>query len=118
MASKNVQVSNELNFDELVLKASGPVLVDFTATWCGPCKFQAAILEELAEKSLGAAIVQVDADESPELAARYGVRGMPTLIVFNGGKETGRRLGLTREAGIRALVSAGVGKVAEAGAAR
>jgi len=118
MASKNVQVSNELNFDELVLGASGPVLVDFTATWCSPCKLQAAILDGLAEGSLGAAIVKVDTDECPELAARYGVRGMPTLVVFHGGKETGRRLGLTREAGVRALVNASVGAPVEAIAAR
>jgi thioredoxin 1 len=118
MASKDVQVSNELNFDELVLGAKGPVLVDFTATWCSHCKLQAAILEQLALESLGATIVKVDTDDSHELAARYGVRGMPTLVMFRGGKETGRRLGLTREAGVRALVSAAQATPAEAVAAR
>ncbi|HWP08364.1 MAG TPA: thioredoxin family protein, partial [Polyangiaceae bacterium] len=64
------------------------------------------------------AIVKVDTDECPELAARYGVRGMPTLVVFHGGKETGRRLDLTREAGVRALVNASVGAPVEAIAGR
>ena len=106
MASKNVQVLNELNFDELVLGATGTVLVDFTATWCGPCKVQSAILEQLASEPGALVVATVDVDDCPELTARYGVRGMPTLIAFHAGKETGRRLGLTREAGIRALVAA------------
>lgn len=106
MASKNVQVFNDLNFDELVLGATGTVLVDFTATWCGPCKLQSTILEQLADEAGAPVVGSVDVDDCPELAARYGVRGMPTLVAFHAGKETGRRLGLTREAGIRALVAA------------
>jgi thioredoxin 1 len=104
MASHKVQAVNELNFDELVLKATGPVLVDFTATWCGPCKVQAKILEQLAERAGAPTIVAIDTDDCPDLAARFGVRGMPTLVMFRGGKETGRRLGLTNEQGIAALV--------------
>jgi thioredoxin 1 len=106
MASKNVQVFNDLNFDDLVLGATGTVLVDFTATWCGPCKLQSTILEQLAGEAGAPVVGTVDVDDCPDLAARFGVRGMPTLVAFSAGKETGRRLGLTREAGIRALVAA------------
>ena len=105
MASKNVALLNDLNFDDLVLGAKGTVLVDFTATWCGPCKLQAAILEQVAGEPGAPLVGTVDVDDCPDLAARYGVRGMPTLVAFHAGKETGRRLGLTREAGIRALVA-------------
>jgi thioredoxin 1 len=104
MASSKIQVVNELNFEELVLGANGPVLLDFTAAWCGPCKAQSKILDQVAEQAAGITIGTVDVDECPELAARFGVRGMPTLLAFHGGKETGRRLGLTSEQGIRALV--------------
>ncbi|HEY3494110.1 MAG TPA: thioredoxin domain-containing protein [Polyangiaceae bacterium] len=104
MASSKVQVFNELNFEALVLRAERPVLVDFTASWCGPCKHQAVILERVAEGSQAPLVGTVDVDECPELAARYGVRGMPTLLAFRDGKEVGRRLGLTAEPGIRALL--------------
>lgn len=104
MASSKVQVVNELNFETLVLGASRPVLVDFTASWCGPCKHQSVILEQIAEGSDDVLVAMVDVDECPDLAARFGVRGMPTLLAFRDGKEVGRRLGLTAEAGIRALI--------------
>src|SRR5690349_22294899 len=103
MASSKIHTVNELNFDELVLAATGPVLVDFTAAWCGPCKAQSKILDHVVETA-EVVIGTVDVDECPDLAARFGVRGMPTLLLFQGGKETGRRLGLTTEQGIRALV--------------
>jgi len=104
MASSKIATVNELNFEELVLAATGPVLVDFTAAWCGPCKAQSKILDQVADQAAGVVIGTVDVDECPDLAARFGVRGMPTLLLFQGGKETGRRLGLTSEQGIRALV--------------
>ncbi len=104
MANSKIQVVNGLSFDELLQSTAGPVLVDFSAAWCGPCKTQSKILDRLAEQNEGVTIGMVDVDESPELVARFQVRGMPTLLAFRGGKETGRRLGLTNEQGIRALV--------------
>jgi thioredoxin 1 len=75
------------NFDGEVLKSGVPVVVDFFATWCGPCKMIAPIFEELAAEYNGKAkFVKVDIDESPELAANYKVRGVPTLMVFKGGE--------------------------------
>lgn len=106
MASEKIRPLNDIDFDTEVLSEKGPVLVDFTAAWCGPCKLQGAILEELADKDVKVPIRSVDVDECPELAARYGIRGMPTLVLFEGGREKGRRLGLTKEAGIRALIGA------------
>jgi thioredoxin 1 len=116
MASKNVQVLNELNFDTLVEQAKGTVLVDFTATWCGPCRLQSAILEQFADEPGAPVVATVDVDACPELAARFGIRGMPTLVAFSAGKETGRRLGLTREAGIRSLVASPAGEQSHDGA--
>lgn len=76
-----------INFDGEVLKSEVPVVVDFFATWCGPCKMIAPIFEELAVEYNGKAkFVKVDIDESPELAANYKVRGVPTLMVFKGGE--------------------------------
>jgi thioredoxin 1 len=104
MASKNLKSLNELDFDSAIANSTVPVLVDFGAEWCAPCKAQAKVLERMADESRFA-IVTVDIDECPGLAARYGVRGVPTLLAFSGGKETARRLGLANEASIRALLN-------------
>jgi thioredoxin 1 len=108
MASHKIRIINELNFEALVLNADGPVLVDFTATWCGPCKLQSQILDGLAEASDAVLIGTVDVDECPELAARFGVRGMPTLLAFQNGKETARRLGVASEPVIRSLLGGAI----------
>ncbi len=107
MASHKVKTLNDLNFDAAISAATGPVLVDFTATWCGPCKIQSTILDRIADESDGVLVAAVDVDECPALAARFGVRGMPTLLVFRGGKEAGRRLGLANEAATRTLLGGG-----------
>ncbi len=90
--AKNITVDN---FEKEVLQAAGPVLVDFWATWCGPCRMQAPVIEELAEKYEGKfKVAKVDVDANPNIAARYGVMSIPTLIVFNNGEETARRVGV------------------------
>jgi thioredoxin 1 len=105
MSSDRVHELNELNFDSMVLKQPGPVLVDFTATWCGPCKALAPVVARIADETWGRVVVgEVDADADPQLAAMFRVRGMPTLIVFQDGKEVARRVGWTNDDGVRALL--------------
>lgn len=83
----------EKTFDNVI--SGGITLVDFWATWCGPCRMQAPVIEELAEKYEGKfKVAKVDVDANPNIAARYGVMSIPTLIVFNNGEETARRVGV------------------------
>ena len=105
MASTKLKSLNELDFDQAIASATAPLLIDFGAEWCAPCKAQAKILEKMLDESPPLAIATVDIDESPGLAARFGVRGVPTLLAFSGGSETARRTGLASEASIRALLS-------------
>ena len=86
--------STDESFEKDVLKANQPVLVDFWAEWCGPCKQIAPALEELAgEKGEAIRVVKVDIDENPLTPTKYGVRGIPTLMVFTNGEVTDTRVG-------------------------
>ncbi len=90
---KPVPVNDE-TFEQEVLKADKPVLVDFWATWCGPCRMIAPVLEEIAaEKSDQLKIAKLDVDANPVSAGRFGVRAIPTMIVFKDGKEAQRLVG-------------------------
>jgi thioredoxin 1 len=77
---------NKENFDSEVIKSDKPVIVDFWAEWCGPCKALAPILDEVASEVAGAKVVKVNVDEAGELAQQYGIRGIPTLIFFKDGE--------------------------------
>lgn len=105
MASENVHVFNDMNFDDEVLQSGETVLVDFTAAWCGPCKRLAPIVEEVADAMKGKLKVgKLDIDEAPITASKLGIRSVPTLIVFKDGKQQGQHLGLTTKAKILDLV--------------
>lgn len=85
---------NTQNFEELVLNNEKPVLVDFYADWCGPCKMLTPVIEQIAAESDAYEVYKLNVDEAPEIAARYGVMSIPTLIVFKGGKESGKTIGV------------------------
>jgi thioredoxin 1 len=96
MASAKVTILNDQNFDQEVIKSSLPVVVDFTATWCGPCKALAPIIDQLAEELDGKVKVgKVDIDDAPGAAAKYGVRSVPTVLVFKNGERAAQSVGLT-----------------------
>ena len=84
----------EANFDSQVLQADKPVLVDFWATWCMPCKMLAPVIEELAEEANGAYKVgKVDVDASPSIAAQFGIMNIPTVLLFKNGQVAGKSVG-------------------------
>ena len=105
MAGKNIRVFNDGNFEAEVLKSDTPVLVDFTATWCGPCKALAPIVEKIADEFEGKVRVgKLDIDDAPEITKKYGVRSVPTVIVFKGGQKSGQHVGLTNRDKLIALL--------------
>ncbi|HAM46113.1 MAG TPA: thioredoxin [Alphaproteobacteria bacterium] len=81
------------SFDEDVLNAPGPVLVDFWAEWCGPCKQIAPALEELSNEIPGLTIAKLNIDENPNMPTKYGVRGIPTMMIFQDGQVSATKVG-------------------------
>jgi thioredoxin 2 len=89
------QKVTDKDFERTINGSSVPVLVDFYADWCGPCKIMAPTLDEFAERRAGEAlVVKLDTEANPLTASRFGIRGIPTLIAFQGGKERGRHVGV------------------------
>lgn len=98
--------ANEATFDKAVTESDVPVLVDFWATWCGPCKAIAPVLDELAQDFADKVrIVKIDVDENPNLAAQYGVRSIPTLFVFKNGEKVDGTMGMQPKAKLAELLN-------------
>jgi thioredoxin 1 len=88
MASNNVEFLTDADFNDKVLNSDKPVLVDFYADWCGPCKMIGPYLDELADEFLGKVkIVKLNVDQNGEAPSKYGVRGIPTMILFKNGQQ-------------------------------
>jgi len=107
---------SDSNFESAVLKAEGPVLVDFWAEWCGPCKQIAPALEQIAEQLAGqVTVAKMDIEESPVTPSRYGVRGIPTMMLFRDGRMASMKVGaLPKQKILDWLAEAGVGVPAAA----
>jgi thioredoxin 1 len=103
--SNTVPVIDESQFETMVLQSKKPVLVDFFATWCGPCKMMAPILDEVALETPNTSFVKVDVDISGELAGRYNISSIPTLILFLNGKATSQISGAVGKAQLKNFVN-------------
>lgn len=97
------------SFEEQVLKAEGPVLVDYWAEWCGPCKMIAPVLDEIAEEYAGKIrVAKLNIDDNPATPPKYGIRGIPTLMLFKGGNVEATKVGAVSKSQLTAFIDSNV----------
>jgi thioredoxin 1 len=103
--SENVSDVSDSSFETDVLRHDQPVLVDFWAAWCAPCRMLAPTVDAVAEKYAGSArVVKLNVDDNPTVSQKYGIKGIPTLILFKGGKEEERIVGATSKDAIARII--------------
>jgi len=104
LSDKIVYVTDD-SFDEEILKAEGPVLVDYWADWCGPCKMIAPILDEIADEYTGKLkVAKLNIDENPNTPPKFGIRGIPTLMLFKGGNVEATKVGAVSKSQLAAFI--------------
>ena len=107
MSAPHVTELTVENFEGFIQAANKPVLVDFHADWCGPCQSIEPLVEEIADETLGTAVIaKLNVDEAPAITARYGIRSIPTFIVFKGGKPVRTLRGVSSKAALLAALGA------------
>jgi thioredoxin 1 len=105
MASDDIQTLTDGNFDDTVIKGQMPVLVDFWAEWCGPCKALAPTVDALAKEFTGRVVVgKLNVDDNPATAGRFGIRGIPTLLLFKGGEVVETMVGMAPKDQLKAML--------------
>ncbi len=103
--SDNVSEVSDVTFEKEVLQSDLPVLVDFWAAWCAPCRMLAPTVEAVAQKYASSArVVKLNVDDNPSISQRYGIKGIPTLILFKGGREEERVVGATSKEAISRMI--------------
>lgn len=101
MAHPHVQELNDTSFDSFVSGSGNPVLVDFWAPWCAPCRMLTPVVEEIASENAGKfSVAKINVDEAPEVAAKFGIRSIPTLLFFKAGEKKDQTVGVTGKAEI------------------
>lgn len=108
MSESIVHVTDD-TFEDVIIKADGPVLVDYWADWCGPCKMIAPILEEIAAEYAGkVTIAKLNIDENPGTAPKYGIRGIPTLMIFKAGNVEATKVGAVSKSQLTAFIDSNI----------
>jgi len=108
LSASIVHVTDD-TFEDVIIKADGPVLVDYWADWCGPCKMIAPILEEIATEYAGkVTIAKLNIDENPGTAPKYGIRGIPTLMIFKAGNVEATKVGAVSKSQLTAFIDSNI----------